>query len=184
MFWVMAALFIVAITFCVETESPLWATGILIAFLLGLQAFSDVNVIGWIGSNLVTFATLIAGYLVTGVLWSGGKLWFYTRNWADRAEEIRANWLKKNGHEDLSDPKVKEEFFRENYQLKNHPTVFNSKRRVLLWMAYWPVSAVWTLINDPVKWFFRFAYARLLIVYHAIIKSALGNFKSDLYEAK
>ena len=38
------------------------------------------------------------------------------------------------------------------------PLVSRNKRRILLWMAWWPWSAIWTVINDPVRKIFRTLY--------------------------
>ena len=38
------------------------------------------------------------------------------------------------------------------------PLVSRNKRRILLWMAWWPFSALWTIINDPVRKIFKTLY--------------------------
>ncbi len=38
------------------------------------------------------------------------------------------------------------------------PMVRFNKTKILTWMIYWPWSAIWTVINDPIKRIFKFIY--------------------------
>jgi hypothetical protein len=38
----------------------------------------------------------------------------------------------------------------------------------MAWLVYWPFSAAWTIIHDPVKKAFKWIYRRLQGVYESI----------------
>jgi len=48
-----------------------------------------------------------------------------------------------------------------NRSLDVHPKVGKHKMRIYVWIAYWPWSFVWTMINDPVRKIFNRIYASI-----------------------
>lgn len=60
------------------------------------------------------------------------------------------------------------------------PQPNDHKARILLWMGYWPFSATWTLINDPLKRFWRFAYQRIIGLLGKMSEAVFSKYKSDL----
>lgn len=181
-FWGFLALFAALIIGSVETEKPGWATGWLVIGVVLFALFGNANPLAWVFQNTSTFLTALGGYLVIGVLWSVAKWWFYNLGVRDRFEERRTDWLKSHKAENLSDEKVREQFFRDNADLRDFPPrLSRHKSRIMLWMGYWPFSALWTLVNDPVKRFFRWAYARMVRVYEGITKSIFSKYEGESY---
>lgn len=95
---------------------------------------------------------IFAGYLVAGTIWSIAKWFFYLKR-------IR------NSYEDRS------YFNIENYKVKEN------KERITHWMIYWPLSSIWTLINDPVKKAFEFILSQFGGLYDKMTEKILGDLK-------
>ncbi len=62
------------------------------------------------------------------------------------------------------------------------PKAYDNKGKIVFWMSYWPFSATWTLINDPVTRFYNFLYRRLGAAFDHISHSMFGKYKDDLTE--
>lgn len=80
-------------------------------------------------------------------------------------------------------PQTLKEYVSSQYyrtQLKftdnGHPYIALDKTRIIMWMSYWPVSALWTLINDPLHRLYNFIYNRLESVYTAIAAHVMRKF--------
>lgn len=59
-----------------------------------------------------------------------------------------------------------------------HPN--DNKGRIIFWMSYWPFSAVWTIINDPITRFYRFVYHRIGDMLAGISNRMFSKYKNDL----
>jgi hypothetical protein len=49
---------------------------------------------------------------------------------------------------------------RSDFVALQRPRAAKNKRRITAWMAYWPCSAIGTLLNDPVRKFFNWAFGQ------------------------
>ena len=87
------------------------------------------SIINFAKTNPLSFIGLIAGYFMVGLIWSLVKWWFYLTG-------------------------LREYYRKYPYNYKSNSDKFkvtSNKERILNWMMYWPLSGVWTLINDPIK---------------------------------
>jgi hypothetical protein len=60
------------------------------------------------------------------------------------------------------------------------PSVSRCKSQIITWMTYWPWSALWTLINDPVRRFFCWAYEQLSGTLQAISNRAFQDIENEM----
>jgi hypothetical protein len=187
-FWILAGAVCLLLIAAVEYEKPGWATISLIVFCVALWLFGDVNVIKLTTKEPLFTSGLLVGYFVVGVIWSLAKWWFFVRQCRERYGKLRSTFLKKRGYRrDGSIPETEREQWQEwlngqlrydrGYQLR--PTVQQNKSRILTWMIYWPWSAVWTVLNDPVKRFFKFIFNQMKVVYQKIAYNAFKDVEND-----
>lgn len=103
--------------------------------------------------------TVVLAYAVIGVVWGIIKWFFFLLAVRDCLIEFRA----RKGITGSLTGTAANDFFSYNklgvYSLP--PNAFKSKARIVGWMMWWPVSMPWTVINEPVKRFFAFIYARI-----------------------
>lgn len=60
------------------------------------------------------------------------------------------------------------------------PRADHNKGRIIFWMSYWPASALWTIINDPITRFYRFLYNRIGKLLEGISNSMFAKYKDEL----
>jgi len=165
-FWLLFIVMSIAIIGAIEIESGVAAflsilSGIIILWLFsGHITPSFSGTIEWLNQHWLQCIIYVASYALIGVLWSSVKLYFYTHNLADKL---------KTDYTDQADRD-------RSWKIQTNLRVLRG--RLMCWMTYWPWSLFWTLINDPIKHFYRFAYNKMIIVYQWVIDSAYrSNFK-------
>ncbi len=177
-FWIFFIGFLILLTWLVEFEEGPWALGSLILFLV-LMWVGNSEQLSLILSNTKLIVVSIIIYIILGVLWGICK-------YALRGMDVRAKVaaLKKsddfnyNENSKLSkefqwDAHIKGLLSYKDYQFLSGPT---DRGAIVMWMAYWPVSAFWTILNDPIKKFFNWLYDHVLIgVFANIHKRILGD---------
>ena len=60
------------------------------------------------------------------------------------------------------------------------PRVIDCKSRITMWMALWPWSLLWTVVNDLIKRLWEEIYNFLRAIYQAVINHAFRNVKQYL----
>lgn len=170
-FWLFLAAFTILFWICIETESPRWATTSMIGAFVALAYLGDFNLITFAKMHPLGFLGMVAAYLFGGVVYSIIKWWRYCKLAARKYRELETNWAEA-GHLNLPLTSVqKKSFFEYSWEAKelsSRPKARKNKSRILTWMIYWPFSATWTLINDPIVRFFKEAFARLSNVFDKI----------------
>jgi hypothetical protein len=135
-FWALIVISFILITWSVECDNAISATIMMLVtftllYFLGGKDFKS-TILSILGHPIKLLMAIFT-YLLTGTIWSIVKWYFFLMN-------------KKR--------KIIEE--RDRYW--NVPQVGEHKSRIITWMAYWPFSMIWTLINDPIKRAFREIY--------------------------
>jgi hypothetical protein len=186
-FWAASAVATIVLLALIEYEKPAWATTTFMAFLAVLAAFSNVNPFTWVAQHFVQFLEYLAFYLLIGVGWAVVKWVFFVMNRRDDYEKLRAEYLEAKSLDTVKDPKDFQDFLNRNdrrFSDDNYgefpPKPQSNKSRIILWMAYWPWSATWTLINDPLKRFWRFAYQTLSGVLTNVSNAVFAKYRADL----
>jgi hypothetical protein len=158
-FWALAGVIILAAIVSVENEKFTVTTPIVVIGIAALIWLSGAsNVLGWARENIATIIAGVAIYLVVGVIYGVIRYMFYVHKIADRLTD----WAKDYGYNVSALTKSQAASFAARERLANFPLkVSDSKSRIIFWGIYWPFSMPWTLINEPVKRFFNFAYGRM-----------------------
>lgn len=104
----------------------------------------------------------IGSYIALGLVWSIFKWYFYLYN--------KNEYLTKK-------------FENDSLYESDFPKAKNNKARIISWMSYWPFSALWTLINEPVKKTYRFIYSKMERLFVAMENKILGELKAK-FKAK
>jgi len=168
-FYVLAIIALIMLTIFLENESEGWLTictlvySITTSFSIG---FSEVY--QYVVLNKYDIAISTVAYALIGVFWAVCKVYFKSRpykakiqalntffkydsnNCRSREEQYKA-FLRNKLNSDLQDSRVT------NF-LVNGP----KSKQIIMWMAYWPLSAGWTILNDPIRRFASFVYHVLL----------------------
>jgi hypothetical protein len=152
------------------------AAGVCFAlFLAIMQVTSRVDFITFAKTDLLLFAEYFAGYFVIGAVWSIFKTYragkAYTRNFIEKEKK---RFLEKNGNN--------EEAWLGHLNEKDSESSFSRKKLpIKTWILYWPFSALWFLLHDPIQRLVSFI-ARILkdvhrFVYELATKEVAAEYK-------
>lgn len=141
---------LIYVLFCISDDDHIWGTGATISVLLVLgvlQYFSAFKPYTFITHNLGLSLLYFAGYFAVGAVWSVIKWWFAEKKRVRKAKSYGGNWKAS----------------------KTNVTAYRST--LLVWITYWPLSAVWTVLNDPLRRLVTSIYDELQKVYARIADS-------------
>lgn len=186
--WVVFSLMSVLIIVSLEAE---FVGGAIFAVLAGLSAFvvfehglsipSFSDVVHWINQYSLTLAFYVLGYSAIGAGWSAAKWFFYIHNRDDEYTANKDSYLKEW---DNIQKMVTEKGWTSSYtsfadfvqkKYKFPPDYKTMKSTIVIWIAYWPWSGFWTMINDPVRRLCHLIYKCLGGVYGAITKMVFSK---------
>lgn len=182
--WGVFVLTVIALFFFVEFDRPiggLFALGVGVGLLKLFGAIDGL--FGAIFAHPGYAALGLGVYLIGGVIWAVIKWTLFVIGRRERYNEARSKFLFGHGKDpngpmpdELKAEWAKDYRCREN----NKPNVMNHKSTIMTWMGYWPWSAVWTIINDPIRRSFRFAYARIKTSLQRVADRVYANIADDL----
>lgn len=188
-------LLLVGGTVLTEVESFGWATVVLLATVAGAQFFHVVPLLEWVSAHVLDSLWLVLGYLALGVGWSFVKWFSFLLGFRDQYRELKAAFLdrqkelvsitgRKNELADQSEEERMKAFHRsiafETYRgqrLTDKPKASKNKSRIVAWMAYWPLSLVGTLLNDPVRRLFNWLFSGFKALYQQMADAIFRNDK-------
>jgi hypothetical protein len=95
----------------------------------------------------------------------------------------RTKARRRDGSDPFSNDVFKNEVDTEvsyrNRYVRIPPNVRDFKARIIGWMAYWPWSAAWFLINDPIKRAYRYIYESLVSYLQNMSDNTFKDYHSD-----
>jgi len=153
-FWVITAVFVITVTSFVEVGFPGRATVATVIFFLLLYFLGGFPFVQWIVANPGPMLLLALLYFIAGGVYCVIKWYFFLLNIRDRYIEYG------------SDPKHK-------------ITVSSHSDRLIGWIIYWPFSAFWTLINDPVKRIATAIYRQIEVLLQRMADRIVNNFPKE-----
>jgi len=172
-FWSLILIECLLLFWFVEEDWPGYAAISFVGVFLLLWLFGDFNVISWLA--VVDWRHVIAGigaYLVAGTIWSISKWWFFVKATRRRFDRYVKEHVETYSYS-------KQQARERAKSLHGKPLATANKRRIITWMTYWPWSAVWTIINDPVRRLFKEIFYRIQKVYEAIANSAYKDIEAE-----
>lgn len=157
--------------FATVDRDPSIVTVTVIGTILALTLFGDARPFAWILTHGDLLIASAIAYFIVGTGWAVTKWWFHVNKLGRIARDVKSRIFKKNDI-DVSQTDI-------NYQIHSKmmeeikkrigpyskycvdeipPKVSEHKGLIIAWMTWWPISAVWTLINDPIVRLFTSIY--------------------------
>lgn len=160
----------VALAIFVEIEQWFATTVIMAGTVIGMHYFDVVNVSGLLHIDPLSLALYVLGYFAAGVVWSFVKWFSYLHRFRDELREAREKFRERytRGEQPSLSRQSMEEAFQATLRggwLAERPTAAKSRKRIIGWMTYWPISAISTALNDPVRRIFNALYNRFKVLY-------------------
>jgi hypothetical protein len=127
------------------------------------KGWTPVDIVGWVKAHALDVALGAVVYFMIGTVWAFIKWWSFVKRERRRYDEVFNDFIKN--HADLKDvplAKWSDDMVRQfNYcltskvsydnQIRVKPQVENFKEEIFLWIGFWPFSAFWTIIDDPIR---------------------------------
>ncbi len=168
LFWVLSAIVFIALVASVEYDNGWFASVITAAALLTLWLGVEINIFMWVWDNPFTAFEYFVVYFIAGTAWAITKWWFYCHKLLDVVKDIKVEFLNNlsiggdaipdNQRDKFEQKVVCNPYYRNRYF---PPQAMDHKSDWLMWATWWPVSAFWTILNQPIKNIWLFIYSRL-----------------------
>lgn len=188
-FWLLMLVGIVGLIWTTETESPFLAAVIFGVSAVAAHFLFGVSLFAAIVANPLVAIGAVLGYLLAGVLWAFPKWYFFVRNKRNAYLDQLRTFLRGLGYEGWDTATtIPDEHRREWFKYHGRrrgslvPLARDNKSRILHWMAWWPFSMIWTLINDPIRHLYRWTWETLRGVFDSIAKAAMGGIEVPVYD--
>lgn len=177
-FWI-TLVAVVALIICEATESPIAATITVVAGVLALQFIGGIDLWTYLKENPLNIIKMVGLYFGIGAGWCVTKWWLYALNRRDGYREQKRKFCKSYKLNDGIIPDDMKNAFRNSFHphcLRDDypPKVGKHKERIVRWIAYWPSSVIWTIINDFVQ--------RIAKSIYNLISSTLQRISDKVFE--
>lgn len=205
--WLLIATASVLIILALDDENGKLSTSIAVATILLWQFFGDLNIQSIETSSVWTYSIFLAGYVGVGITWSVIKWFFYVGKKREEYEELKLKWLKSQGVHDTNEvPQNLKKQFRDyicqQMDMCDHrweyderterkvlirvpaikPHASSNKGKIISWMAYWPWSMAWALLDDIWHRVFKWVQARMSNIMNAISDWQFKGVENDFAE--
>lgn len=182
LWWILVVFASILIIWSLEEEHGAWATTAVVGTILLWQFFGDLQLQDISFGSIWDILGLVAGYVGVGITWGVIKWIFFVGKKKEEYEDLKREWLEDQGvyGTKVVPDKLKKEF--KYYLSKNpnwietrgakvlniKPRAHKNKSRIIRWMAYWPWSMLWSLLDDVWHKIFRWAQSRVSHLMNAI----------------
>jgi hypothetical protein len=167
--WIVGAITaMIFVALFTENDSPGKAALLALVTAILFEVFSPFKPISFIFNDPLRVLGYLIAYLAIGTVYGVVKWWRYVTTARDRFDRVIAKVLKKRG-------KALDEL--DEYDRRTilgdartaavgrgnslPPQIVEHKAQFTGWMAFWPVSGAWTMLNDPVRKLFTAIYESL-----------------------
>lgn len=200
--------FLIASIITIENERPGWTFILAIIFMVALHVFKITDIPSLLTNWQMLFCVFLA-YLSIGVGWSMFKWFLYTHEWknfnVEAIKKARIEFLTRlkidgdtipNEHLSAWEKWRKQSIstgWESPYEILYYPSsiaakfdtneiaVQNNWNKILTWGLYWPVSALWTIIDNPIKKLLKFLIINVFVgIYEFFTNKAKNEVEKEL----
>jgi len=198
--WTVAC-FILVLAFS-ENEKNFWAFVSIGAFIALMQHSAIISIF----SNPLVLLGWAVAYFIIGGLWSFIKWFSFIHKRAELFGELKLKFIKELNERNIrgqvpdfvpliADVKtIIPEILINNFQrylstfgtgfsstasggkLNVIPSAQNHKQKIVTWILWWPTSAVWTLLNDPLVRLAEWMHKRFQGLYKKIAERTFAKY--------
>ena len=191
-FYVLAASVFLGVLFFSEHENNIISAILVALFVWIMESNGSFSLF----HNPWELARWVLLYFAVGAGWSVVKWFSFVNKRGDEFAELKIKWLKRYNDRTADEYKLPVanstdipatelqnfvKFLKDmdyiDYKYKDIvPDWKNCKEKITTWILWWPTSAIWTIINDPLVRFARWIYKKLGGVYEAVSRIAFKKF--------
>ena len=173
-FWAYIIIPFVLLVWFVEAEWSTAAFWTIIAMVAAFISFGDPSVLKSIQTNPFIVVQWLVAYVMLGIVWGFIKWFFYLLKKRDEYRVVLAEWSKAVENQAANGVPENRLSAKPSAE-KARPKASENKGRIIFWMSYWPASALWTLLNDPLTRLYNFLYRQLGKLFDSMSKAIWQN---------
>lgn len=198
-FWLAIASIILGCLLAIEAENLGGAISVIVVGLISFFFFGGLkSAFLWIIANPGLPIACFVGYFIIGAIWSIAKWFLFVSNINSEYIELKKEWLLDHNIDITKslviplDLKEKWEAFlrKEKMYSRIYDFVFGNfrvkdfKSLITMWIGLWPVSALWTIIDDPIRKLIVRIYNSISRIYESILNKYQSEIKKDICDKK
>jgi len=177
-FWGICIVEFMLLTWFVEEELGIATLVSLAVALVLLWWLAEVPIWTWVRDNPGQLFMYALYYILIGLAWSVGKYYFVLVKIRHKMLRVRKQWAMRPASNDES-----WDAFRKNrlgsWNDGNY-TFSHTSKKLVFWAMVWPPSMFWTLLNDPISWFFKFLIRDIFVgVYKSMYHNMVGKHMEE-----
>ena len=173
-FWIALAVASVFFVVATETGSGVGATLTLLISLSVFYFFGDKtqnnSLLSYCSHHAWTTILIALAYIAVGVGWSILKWYSFLIKERNKTKEKIKEYSRIGTPISVS-----------HYDI---PKVSDHKSRILVWMFYWPFSALWTLVDEPVRKTYLFIYRHIASYLQNMANKIFASLTEDSRKAE
>ena len=186
-FWIVGIAFFGLLTYYTEKDSHVLATISAIVFIWIVASVNEVSLL----ANPMLWLQWGGIYLGVGAFWSLLKWFSFLNQEKDELRKIKQRFLdenpdvkpRENGTFTDSDFADFAKFINDKIyghrSVQNRsdliPSVGEHRTELVAWIVWWPFSAFWTILNDPLRRLANFVVERMRGVYESMASRVFKN---------
>lgn len=193
-FWIISAALFFLVLALTENEHNFLAVVFIAAFVALMQWTGSVD---FFSTDPISIVKWVGVYFAVGVVWSFAKWYFLLNKKRDQLMEVKREWINKNKLDLAVSDRIPVELFNKFadavYESGYHPNTKKSygfrpttatellpdlskyKEKLIGWIFWWPTSAFWTILNDPLVRLAEFIYGKLQALYARMVSNAFSK---------
>src|SRR4030042_506496 len=190
-YFLLTAGWVVLLFYWVEKEFIFWSGFNIVLYILFLQFIIHRNVFGGFFDHPTRTLIILLWYIVIGFIWSFVKWWLFVNKKALAYKMKRMDWLQSQqksrstksnmgipGLENITlETAVPASLVDEwkhfsGFGYNPRPKALEHKKLISHWVVYWPISALWSLLDDFVGKMMRMIIVKIRFIYDGITKNA------------
>lgn len=195
-YFLFSGLWLILLFYWVEHDHMILSGLNIVLYILFLNFIVKKSVIDSFLENPGRSFLIVLGYIILGFVWSFIKWWLFVNRKAIQYKEKRCAWLidRKKSYlgrmsgksivdikEITLETKVPEDLMEDwkssTYSVGFIPKAVEHKMTISHWVLYWPVSALWSLLDDFIGKVIRVIVVKFRYIYEMITKNAFKNIE-------
>lgn len=178
-FWVFITASVIAMLTFINFQKGAAATVVAALTILGFQFYGGIDIFGHVKNHPLALLAYGGIYALCGMGTGVFKWWRFVRNNRAKYLEAKAEFIE-DGKSMTEWPRYRDAGDYHAIKFIFEPVARQHKAAITMWMTYWPLVLVWTVINDPVRKFFRMMYESVTGLLERISKNAFKDVDDDL----
>lgn len=198
--WCLTILFVIYVFFALDRDYDsvgehshlFWPVFMLILYAVFMQFIAKADIFNFSIHHPLELILYVLGYFATGFVWSFVKWWLFVNTLADKYQaektEFLANFTPRESavprtYFVSSDGRTEQQREWESVVDRHHlqkPVATRYKGSITVWVMYWPISVVWSLLDDFIKKLVRHIVTMFQKFYQLISDSAFKKFEKDI----